>query len=112
MPAEHLSMAVAGQKGDSASVLEHYRRFLAFRRAHPAFAKGEIGFVAVEDGVVAFNRRYGNETILCIFNPGDTARAVESKLKTEPLSGHGFNSVQDGNTIKLEPYGAYFGRVV
>ena len=38
----------AVQQGDQNSVLNHYRRFLAFRKQHPAFAKGEIEFRAYE----------------------------------------------------------------
>ena len=54
VPAAHLPLAVNRQQGDEKSLLEHYRRFLAFRRAHPALAKGEIEFLAVEGDAVAF----------------------------------------------------------
>ncbi|MBW8909870.1 MAG: alpha-glucosidase, partial [Mesorhizobium sp.] len=36
VPGKHLSQAVNVQQGDDASLLEHYRRFLGFRRQHPA----------------------------------------------------------------------------
>ncbi|MGO8168866.1 hypothetical protein ACC780_38135, partial [Rhizobium ruizarguesonis] len=44
VPVEHILRAVSVQMGDEASVLEHYRRLIAFRKLHPAFAKGEIEF--------------------------------------------------------------------
>ncbi|MGO7675736.1 alpha-glucosidase, partial [Rhizobium ruizarguesonis] len=44
VPFEHILRAVSVQLGDEASVLEHYLRFIAFRKLHPAFAKGEIEF--------------------------------------------------------------------
>ncbi|MCO5064016.1 MAG: alpha-glucosidase family protein [Rhizobiaceae bacterium] len=112
VPAEHLPMAVSQQFGDRHSVLEHYRRFIAFRRAHPAFAKGEIEFIEAPEDVVAFLRSFGNETILCVFNLGAEGRNFESGLKAEPLAGHGFNSERNGDTIKLKPYCAFFGRVL
>ena len=34
------------------SVLEQYRRFLAFRKQHPAFAKGEIAFTEPQGDVL------------------------------------------------------------
>ena len=67
---DHLPLAVNRQQGDPKSLLEHYRRFLAFRRAHPALAKGDIEFLAVEGDAIAFARREGNEQIVCAFNLG------------------------------------------
>ncbi|RFC69282.1 MULTISPECIES: alpha-glucosidase family protein [Mesorhizobium] len=109
---EHLPLAVSQQEGDKSSVLEHYRRFIAFRAAHPAFAKGEIEFVHAKGDVVAFVRNYGNESILCVFNLGADSQSFDSKLKAEPLSGHGFASERVGDTIKLKPYSAFFGRIL
>ncbi|MGO8264586.1 alpha-glucosidase, partial [Rhizobium ruizarguesonis] len=46
VPVEHILRAVSVQLGDEASVLEHYSRFIAFRKLHPAFAQG--GFSTVK----------------------------------------------------------------
>ncbi|RWF80091.1 MAG: DUF3459 domain-containing protein, partial [Mesorhizobium sp.] len=56
------------QQGDPSSLLEHYRRFLAFRRQHSALGKGEIDFIESDGDTVAFTRREGNERIACVFN--------------------------------------------
>src|SRR5690606_15111390 len=56
IPVEHAEKAVSRQQGDPESLLEHYRRFLAFRRSFPAFAKGDITFVAVDGDGLAFTR--------------------------------------------------------
>ncbi|TJW29839.1 MAG: DUF3459 domain-containing protein, partial [Mesorhizobium sp.] len=92
VPAKHLSQAVDVQQGDDSSLLEHYRRFLAFRRLHPALAKGEIDFIESQGDTVAFTRREGNEQIVCVFNLG--SRPAEVNLggrSLQPLPGHGFS---------------------
>ncbi|NGO51522.1 alpha-glucosidase [Allomesorhizobium camelthorni] len=112
-PREHLAQAVSAQQGDENSLLEHYRRFLAFRRAHPAFAKGEIEFLAGEGDVVAFTRRQGNEEIVCAFNLGAGQASVDlgGDRTVQPLTGHGFTGQADAGKIRLGSYGAWFGRI-
>jgi alpha-glucosidase len=113
VPDEHLPLAVDAQRGDENSLLEHYRRFLSFRRAHPALAKGDITFLAGEGDVVAFTRREGNEQIVCAFNLGSRPASVDlgaEKTAQSPLSGHGLSGTSEGRSIKLGSYGAWFGR--
>ncbi|PAQ02449.1 alpha-glucosidase family protein [Mesorhizobium mediterraneum] len=112
VPAKHLSQAVDVQQGDDSSLLEHYRRFLAFRRLHPALAKGDIDFIESEGDTVAFTRRDGNEQIVCVFNLG--SRPAEVNLggrSLQPLPGHGFSGQTGAGSIRLGGYGAWFGRI-
>ena len=112
MPENHARAAVDTQEGDPASMLEHYRRFLAFRRSLPAFAKGDIEFLSADGDTLAFTRRQGNEQIVCAFNLGHGQTSVDlgSDAKLSALDGHGFEaSVQDGK-VRLGPYQAWFGR--
>ena len=113
VPPEHLQRAVSAQQGDQASVLEHYRRFLHFRKAHPAFAKGEIEFLNTDGQVLAFVRSYGNEKLFCLFNMSGTPAAAT--LPNEPvaaLEGHGFAAEVKDRTVNLPAWGAYFARLV
>jgi alpha-glucosidase len=113
VPAEHLTMAVNTQQGDEHSLLEHYRRMLAFRASHPSLVKGTIEFVDTDGDVVAFKRRHGNELILCAFNLGAATAEVSTTGEGSPVSapGHGFSgSVADGR-IRLGAYDAWFGRI-
>ena len=114
----HLPLAVNKQQGDPNSLLEHYRRFLAFRRGHPALAKGDIEFLGVEGDAIAFARSEGNERIVCAFNLGSTPAAIDlggGKEGRVPaghgLSGHGLSGKAEGGMIKLQGYGAWFGRL-
>jgi alpha-glucosidase len=110
VPPEHLGMAVDAQEGDPESVLEHYRRFLAFRRAHPALARGEIAFLATEADTLAFLRRLGNEDIICAFNLGAAPSDLDLGMRAgPPLAGHGFTGTAEGTRVSLPPYGAWFG---
>ena len=113
VPSEHLTMAVSEQQGDKTSLLEHYRRFLAFRRAHPALCKGEIEFLAAEGDAIAFVRREGNEQIACAFNLGSKPATIGLGDVHAPTSvaGHGFSGEVDANGIRLGAYGAWFGRL-
>ncbi|RUX01473.1 DUF3459 domain-containing protein, partial [Mesorhizobium sp. M8A.F.Ca.ET.023.01.1.1] len=112
VPAKHLSQAVDVQQGDETSLLEHYRRFLAFRRAHPALAKGDISFIESQGDTVAFTRRAGNEEIVCVFNLGAAPAKVDLGNRTlQPLAGHGFSGQASTGTVELGGYGAWFGRI-
>jgi alpha-glucosidase len=113
VPREHLASAVSRQQGDEASLLEHYRRFLAFRSAHPAFAKGDIEFLAGDGDAVVFTRREGNEQIVCAFNLGSKPAEVDlgAGHALQPLSGHGLSGQAAEGKVRLGGYGAWFGRV-
>ncbi|GAA2837650.1 alpha-glucosidase [Aminobacter aminovorans] len=113
VPADHLAQAVDTQEGDAASLLEHYRRFLAFRRSHPALAKGEIAFLKAEDDVVAFTRREGNEEVVCVFNLGSAPANIDLGGRgLQPLPGHGLDGNANAGAVRLGGYGAWFGRFV
>ena len=51
-------------------MLAHYRRALAFRRAHPVLRTGAMEDIAAVGGVTSFRRR-GDEDLFCAFNLGD-----------------------------------------
>ena len=107
---EQKALAVDTQAGDEASLLEHYRRFLSFRRAHPALAKGDIAFLPSAGDTVAFTRREGNGEIVCVFNLGAQPAAVELGGSATPLSGHGFSAKAEAGRVRLGAYDAWFGR--
>jgi alpha-glucosidase len=113
VPPEHLAKAVSAQQGDPKSLLEHYRRFLAFRRDHPALVKGDLTFLETEGDVVAFTRREGNEEIVCAFNLGGSPAQLElgEGRSPQPLQGHGLAGQADGGRVRLGGYGAWFGRL-
>jgi alpha-glucosidase len=112
VPAGHKPLAVNKQQGDDASLLEHYRRFLAFRKNYPALSKGGMKFLDTEGDVVAFTRTEGNEQIVCAFNLGSKKAELSLGDGSElaAVTGHGFGAKASKGTIKLGAYGAWFGR--
>ncbi len=112
--ADHVMKAVDVQTGNPASVLEHYRRFLAFRKAHPALAKGAIRFLASgDDAVLVFTREGAEETVLCIFNMSAapaTVRLPEGEWAAFSTGDHGFSAEEDGTMVQLPAWGGYFAR--
>ncbi|MDX5403805.1 MAG: DUF3459 domain-containing protein, partial [Rhodobacterales bacterium] len=71
----HLPLSVAAQEGDEASILAHYRRALAFRRAHPDLRSGAMEEIRAQGDVATVLRR-GEEELFCAFNLGDGVAEV------------------------------------
>jgi alpha-glucosidase len=68
--APHLVRSVAALGNDPGSILAHYRRALAFRRAHPALRTGTMEDIRAAEGAVSF-LRLGEEEIFCAFKLGE-----------------------------------------
>lgn len=113
VPAVHLERAVDIQEGDAASVLAHYRRFLAFRKEHVALMKGEIAFQSAEGAILSFVRTHGNEKVFCAFNMSPIARLADLPDGTlQVLEGHGFESMMHAESIELPAWSGFFARFV
>lgn len=95
--AGHLALAVGSQLQDHGSMLAHYRRAVALRRAHPVLRGGDMIGLAASGNVVSFLREAGDETMFCAFNLGGEAaelslpagrwRAIGADLGAAALSG-------------------------
>jgi alpha-glucosidase len=112
VPAEHLARAVHRQAGDPDSMLSHYRRLLAFRRAHPALRRGSIAIVESPEDVLALRREAEGERILCAFNlgPKTSSFRLPDGERPVPIAGHGFDGrVESGGAIRLDAGDAFFG---
>ncbi|MEM6729137.1 MAG: alpha-amylase family glycosyl hydrolase, partial [Pseudomonadota bacterium] len=77
VPGEHLSHAVAMQEDDPAALIHHYRRALAFRRAHIALRKGAQSPLKAKDTVVSFTRTDASEELFCAFNLSDEPASID-----------------------------------
>lgn len=76
MAVEHLSRSVSAQEGQAGSMLEFYRRLIAFRKSHPELAKGNFTLLQAADDVVMFTRDYDNQRLLCAFNLSDAPQGL------------------------------------
>lgn len=112
VPREHLPLAVDAQEHVLGSMLNHYRRLLAFRRSHPALIRGDIEFLETKGPVLSFVRRHGNETIFCAFNLSEKEQFfARPEGHAEPLNHHGFSGLLHQDKIELAPYDAFFARI-
>jgi len=73
--APHRALSVAAQTGQGASMLEHYRASLGFRRQHATLRDGEMTQWHSDGQCFSFLRR-GDETLFCAFNLSDTDTTV------------------------------------
>ncbi len=114
VPAEHRARAVAQQQSDPHSVLNGFRTFMRWRRAHPALRWGDIEFVETAEPVLAFVRRLDDEALLVMFNLAGVDVDVELPagwIGASAVEGHGLapGRLDDGR-LHLPGHGAWFAR--
>jgi len=94
VPDAHLALAVDVQEQDQFRLLHDWRRFLAYRRAHPALTRGRLRVLDLPEPLVGFIRHDAYEQVLCLFNLSTANAAVPD--------GHA------GAPAFLGPYGTAF----
>ncbi|TCT42165.1 alpha-glucosidase [Martelella mediterranea] len=93
VPDAHLPLSVFEQAGEPASVYNHYRAILSFRKAHSALFDGAIAFKeSGDDDILVFTRSDDHETLLFAFNFASKPKSVAlptvmSHLDTLDLPG-------------------------
>jgi alpha-glucosidase len=106
----HLPLSVATQDRDKTSIMAHYRRALAFRRAHIELRTGAMDNIAAVGGVTSFQRR-GEETLLCAFNLGDSTAVFGLPEGTWTTIGTDLGSqTATGGSVTLDPWGVYLAK--
>jgi alpha-glucosidase len=103
--APHLPLSVAAQAADAGSILSHYRRALAFRRAHPVLRDGAMEDIRAHGETVTF-RRSGGEEIFCAFNLQDGPAEVRLPEGNWTTIGTELGSqTASGGRVALGPWG-------
>ena len=72
----HLDHAVSAQEANPTAILHHYRRAIAFRRAHPVLQRGAHTGVGASGSVLHFFRRLDGTEIFCAFNLASEPAAI------------------------------------
>lgn len=65
------------QMKDPDSILNYYRRAIAFRNGFPSIARGTMKNIYGDDNVGMLEKNYGDETILIVFNTGKAERVCD-----------------------------------
>lgn len=69
----HDALAADSQDRNPHSTLNMVRSFVDFRRRHNALRLGSIEFIDAPEPILAFRRKYQEESLLCVFNLGAAA---------------------------------------
>ncbi|KUO54258.1 MAG: alpha-glucosidase [Sphingomonadales bacterium BRH_c3] len=102
----HHDYAVDAQESDPASTLALTRKFIAFRKAHPALRLGTSRFLDAPEPILAFERgeTEGDGPLLCLFNLGDKEVEYQLPCPVEKLD-YGLPGTVEGNKAVLPPWG-------
>ena len=110
----HYALSVERQQEDPDSTLKFCRRFLRFRKRHPAFVEGSVEFVASPDDVLAFIRACPAESLLCVFNLGRNGVHWLPEIEGTEDAGEfelSFGGVNAADPSLLPPLGGYISRL-
>ena len=111
----HRPLAVDRQEGDAGSLLNHYRRLLAWRRTQPALLHGEMELLPLHEQVFAFVRRHGSERVLCAFNLSERAAALTLPpglaLGAVLADSGARGAAVQGSRLDFDPWGVLFARL-
>ncbi|RMF17878.1 MAG: DUF3459 domain-containing protein [Alphaproteobacteria bacterium] len=109
----HAALAVDRQEADAGSPLNELRRFLSFRRAHPALRHGAITITPSTEPLIVFSREDARERLTCVFNlePKEAHLTLSSFARgCEPVLAAQDVRLADG-VLELPAYGwAVLGR--
>ncbi len=108
---EHLDLAADVQERQSESVLARTRRFLAWRKTHPALVTGTIRLRRAPQPLVVIERRAPSQRLLAVFNVAATPRrfTLPRDGRWRPIAGHGFPAAPgDARQIELSAFAAFF----
>lgn len=109
----HRGLDVAAQERDPESPLQRLRRFLGWRKRHPALLHGAIGFLDTPEPVLAFVRGEGAQALLIAFNLGAEEAMLElgERAGWRADHGHGLPSgAVEAGRLRLPGYAAYVAR--
>ena len=112
VPPRHRAIAASRQDADPDSVLNAYRRFLRWRREHPALRLGELRFADAPDDTLCLVREHDGLALLACFNFASATRDIPlpGRGSVEPLAGHGFEGATvRRQSVQLPPATAFFG---
>ena len=122
VPPEHAANAVDVNEANPNSVLNFYRRFMAWRKTQRSLITGDIRFFDAPEPVLALLRTpvagEPGPAVLAVFNLGDQSVTFDlaSAPTTHAMQGHGFDGAREGSRagtqLRLPAHGAYFGEVL
>jgi alpha-glucosidase len=101
----HVALAADRQLTDDRSMLALTRRLVALRAAHCALRLGAAEAVSAPDGVLAFQRAYGGETLLCVFELAGQAAEVPVPVSADVVIAVTGDESHEAEALSLPAFG-------
>jgi neopullulanase len=83
-------------------LLHDFQRYIALRKARPALRRGSFGFLHARDGVVAYGRQLGADTVVVALNASTGPRQVDMPLEGLVPDGTVLKEVWTHETVRAE----------
>ena len=114
VPPSHHTKAVDLHEEDADALLHAFRRFLAWRRQHPAMVLGGLRPLDLPEPLIGFIREHGEDRVLALFNlSGEPAATeIDEPGTIVPLARSGFMPEVIGRSVVLNGHGAFFASLV
>ncbi|WP_312591777.1 alpha-amylase family glycosyl hydrolase [Stutzerimonas nitrititolerans] len=106
----HLPLSVAAQEPNPDSMLNIYRRFVAWRQDQPMLTNGSMHTLHHDEALLVYERRLDDEAWVCLFNLGDSARHFDLGTPVQALDAPSASAVFDGQRVHLPANGFGFAR--
>ncbi len=109
--ADHAARAADIQDLNTGSVLNAYRRFIHWRKRHPALVSGSMQWLDAPTPLLAFTRSLGDERLLLVFNLSNQSVSWSPPERWRPsIEGHGLPSARlNGNILHFSGLDAWIG---
>ncbi|MBX3607786.1 MAG: alpha-glucosidase [Piscinibacter sp.] len=111
----HRALAADRQEADPASLLQHYRHLLRWRRTQPALMHGDLRLLPQHEQVLAYVRSHAGERLLCAFNCSERAAELElpggQRIATVLADSGAGGATAQGGRARFEPWGVLFARL-
>jgi len=114
IPEQHFARAVDSQLEDPYSVLNSFKKFIAWRKTMPVLVTGDIEFIDIPEPIIGFYRMNEGQKIVLFFNLSNKEQCVsfKSSQKITALSEHGLNSGElQQQQLLLPAYACFIGSV-
>src|SRR6185437_1612722 len=108
VPREHFAASVADQEEDDGSALHAWRRFAAWRKAHPALRLGALARIDLPEPLLGVERRHGDERVVMIFNPSALPQRVRLPDQRAGRTLQSAGAKIAGGEAWLPPFGYVF----
>ena len=105
LAADHATVNVAAQAGDSQSMLSLYRALLRLRRSEPTLSIGGYQLVSADESILAYERQLENKRLLLVLNMTCSRRVLQhlpsGRVLLSTLFDEADRRIQD--TLELPP---------